>query len=237
MLEGEALLRWEHPLYGFIKPEEVIQIAEESDMIFLIDKWIVHEVCRFIAELTSKDIQPVNICINMSNKQFHHISMYSHIREAVNHYNVPPGLLVAELTENMISTNIEYCQNIMSNLKDLGIMISIDDFGTGYLSLSFIKQYPIDQLKMDKSFIDDIEKGKTDEAIVSAIIALANELNVDIFAKGVETVYQLESLLTLKCHLVQGYLYSRPVQKDRFIHMLRSKSLTPFKHQLNLHQG
>ena len=226
MIGAEALLRWEHHLYGFINPEEMIQIAEESDMIFMIGEWLIHEVCRHLSDVIRSGHCPVRIAINISEKQFHNDSIISQIQQAFHEYNTPSELIIIEITENTLSSKTEYGLSLIRQLNELGIKVSIDDFGTGYSSLSFIKQFPIDHLKIDKSFIDDIEDNKSDEAILNAIIALAKELNVDVIAEGVETSQQLECLNEHGCFFVQGYLYSRPINKEKFMNLIQATTVS-----------
>lgn len=218
----ETLLRWVHPGKGMIAPDKFIPIAEESGQIIEIGKFVLNQSCAQMAELLAKGILPINakVSVNLSAKQFTDPDLLQEIKNAIQNANLSPHNLELEITESIIMKDVEGANIIMEHLKALGVSIAIDDFGTGYSSLSYIKSFPIDVLKVDRSFVMDIPADQNDMAITAAIIAMAHKLNLTVIAEGVETQEQLNFLYVNYCDKGQGYLFSRPLFLEQLIHFL-----------------
>lgn len=211
----EALLRWKHPEQGFISPGKFIPVAEETGLINQIGQWVFREACK---QLRAWQVQfpsdpPLSISVNLSAKQFSHPTLIEEIKQALVETNVSPGSLKIEITESAIIENVEVATDILRQLKALGIRISLDDFGTGYSSLSYLHRFPIDTLKIDRSFVSRMSMPKNSE-IVRTIITLAVNLGMDVIAEGVETREQIILLTGLNCEYVQGFLLSKPVDGE-----------------------
>jgi diguanylate cyclase (GGDEF)-like protein/PAS domain S-box-containing protein len=209
----EALIRWKHPERGYISPLDFIPISEEIGLIIPISEWVFEQAMTDIRELTNqtKNDIPLRLSINLSPYQFQQENFISSIKEAIAEYDFPADLLTLEITENVIIDNIEDTVSKCRLLKDIGIEISLDDFGTGYSSLGYLKQLPINELKIDKSFIRDIEVDKNDAILVEIIISMAHHFDLKIVAEGVETLAQLNFLRNHNCDAYQGYYFSKPL--------------------------
>ena len=214
----EALIRWFDPEQGMISPAEFIPLAEDTGLIGQIGDWVVEAACRDMKALQDKGFPAVKVAINVSAFQFRHGKHLTEvIRQSLEKYNYPAKLFSLELTESILIDDISETLNILNSMRDLGITLAIDDFGTGYSSLSYLKQFPIDILKIDQSFIRDITTDASDKAIVSAIIAMAKQLGIEVLAEGVETEEHQTFLQSQGCDYVQGYLYCRPIPaNERF---------------------
>ena len=208
---AEALLRWQHPERGLLTPFEFIEFAEKRKLIIPIGDWVLSDACRQAREMLDLGIKDCNICINLSSVQLIESDIVNKIFEALDQYNVPPRLLEVEVTETALIENLELAAESLKRLSIRGIKISIDDFGTGYSSLGYLKSFPIDRLKIDRSFIKDINRDKNDEQIVKTIITMAHSLDLTVVAEGVEEEEQLKILTELGCDEIQGYLLSKPV--------------------------
>lgn len=208
----EALLRWNHPTDGLIPPDKFIPIAEETGLIVPIGEWVLKEGCRKLKEWHELGFTNLNIAINLSVRQYEQDNLFTTIKNILEEVNLSPEYLHLELTENHIIKNTELTLQTMKQLKGLGIQIAIDDFGTGYSSLGYLKNLPINMLKIDKSFIQDMTNDET--AIINTIITLARNLNLDVIAEGVETKEQAEFLYSQNCYLMQGYYFSRPLKAE-----------------------
>lgn len=207
----EALIRWNNPGQGLIPPNDFIPFLEETGMIIPVGKWIVSEAIRTHKEFLKYKNGPELISINISGKQFLSEDLASYIIDALWESNLSADNIELEITESLLMENIEETIKVLSRLKELGVKIAVDDFGTGYSSLSYLKRLPIDVLKLDQSFVKDIDKDADSASIASAIISLGHDLGMEIIAEGVETESQMEFLADKKCDIVQGYLYSKPV--------------------------
>jgi len=213
----EVLLRWLHPQHGLISPLDFIPLAEETGLIVPIGQWVIETACEQLKQWQDialfKDLQ---IAVNVSAKQFHQADFVANVMQAVNQYQIKPDNLKLELTESLVLNDIEDTIKKMFALREIGIRFSMDDFGTGHSSLSSIKKLPLDQLKIDQSFVRDIAVDADDAVIVQTIIAMATNLGMEIIAEGVETELQREFLEQHGCYFYQGYLYSKPLPLDEF---------------------
>jgi EAL domain-containing protein (putative c-di-GMP-specific phosphodiesterase class I) len=221
----EALVRWESEKYGPVSPAEFIPVAEESGLILPLGRWIIESVCEHINHWKSRYGVELKVGVNLSAAQFDQSNLALEIRQIVRGAGVPPRMLGVEITESVAMRNIEFSVDTMSQLKELGISISIDDFGTGYSSLAYLKRFPISTLKIDRSFVTEITRDRNDQAIASSIIALAQALDLDVLAEGVETAEQYEYLLGSGCDYIQGYFFSGALPSEDLIPRLQSKGL------------
>lgn len=224
---AEALLRWSHPERGFISPAEFIPLTEETGLILPIGHWVLDCACAQLATWQQSSVTDgLVLSVNVSAKQFFQADFATQVQACIQHHGINPNLLKLELTESILIKNIEDTIAIMNTLGEIGVQFSLDDFGTGYSSLQYLKKLPLTQLKIDKSFIRDIAIDKEDQAIVRAIIAMANSFNLNVIAEGVETTEQLQILQNLGCANYQGYLFSRPVPIENLEELLRRDSPT-----------
>ncbi|MEK4484348.1 EAL domain-containing protein [Psychrobacillus sp. FSL H8-0484] len=214
IIGAEALLRWNHPTEGMISPTEFIPIAEETGLIVPIGKWVLMNACKQMKEWQMQGHSDMNVSVNLSGRQFEEDNLVTIIKDILEEVNLPPELLNIELTENQIIKNTEITIEKMKQIKDLGVSIAIDDFGTGYSSLGYLKNFPIDALKIDRSFIKDLGKADNNAAITNTIITLAQNLNLNVIAEGVETKEQLDFLLSKSCSIMQGYYFSKPIKAE-----------------------
>ncbi len=214
----EALLRWHHPRDGMILPHKFIPLAEESDLIVPIGDWVIDQACRQNRQWQSEyGIQDLKIAVNVSAQQLrrHHLSRS--IKDVLSASGMLPDHLMVEITESMVIEDTENCVQILYELRDHGVHISLDDFGTGYSSLSYLKRLPIDELKVDRSFLVDFQGDDDSSAIFKAIIALSHSLDLTVVAEGVETEQQLHFLREERCDLIQGHYFSKPLSANDFL--------------------
>jgi diguanylate cyclase (GGDEF)-like protein/PAS domain S-box-containing protein len=210
----EALVRWEHPKYGLISPDNFISLAEEGGFMVKIGRWILKEACQQIKKIENRGYD-IKIAVNISSKQLTQNHLEQTTKEVVKQSGINPSHLELEVTEGFLMENIKKVEQTLSNLKKIGIGIAIDDFGTGYSSLSRLKSLPISKLKIDKSFINDVVNNKDDRKITMVIISLAQGLGLDIVAEGVETKEQLEFLKKQGVSKIQGYYFSKPIASEK----------------------
>ncbi len=215
----EALVRWKHPELGMISPAQFIPIAEETGLILPIGEWVLRTALKQAKEWHNA-YKPLVVSVNLSARQFQQQDLVSIVDDALREAGLPSELLELEITESLGMKNPEQTLITLGELKAMGVRIAIDDFGTGYSSLSYLKKFPIDTLKVDRSFVTDMPGDANDSAIVAAIIALAHSLKLTVIAEGVENGAQAEYLLELGCEKVQGYLYSPPVDAAAFARIL-----------------
>ncbi len=212
----EALLRWVRPQHGMVPPDRFIPLAEEMGLIGPIGAWVIHQACQQAAAWHRSGLGPFAVSVNVSGHQFHDTDLHSIIQQALAESRLDPRYLMLEITESMLTGNIERNIDIMHQIKATGAKLSIDDFGTGYSSLSYLKRFPIDELKIDRSFIVDIKFSREDKAIVEAIVAMARSLQLSVVAEGVENMEQLIALRNTGCNIAQGYYFSKPVSAAAF---------------------
>ena len=218
----EALVRWRHPEFGLVPPKDFIPVAEETGQILTIGQTVLESACRQACEWqqTYPAAPPLFISVNLSVKQFNQPGLVENIAALLEQFQLPPRCLKLEITESVFSDNIEAAVGLLTQLRKLGVQLSIDDFGTGYSSLSYLQRFPIDTLKIDRSFVTQMMENEENLAIVRTIVALAQNLGMDVVAEGVETEDQLKLLKKLECENGQGYLFSTPLggrQLEQFI--------------------
>jgi diguanylate cyclase (GGDEF)-like protein/PAS domain S-box-containing protein len=218
----EALLRWRHPELGILSPTRFIALAEETGLILPIGEWVLRTACMQNKLWGKGGLLPLRVAVNLSARQFNQPNFVDRIKCILDETGLSPELLELELTESTVMTLAEETKTVLSRLKDMGISIAIDDFGTGYSSLSYLKHFPIDRLKIDRSFIREMALHSDDAAIVDAIIVMAHSLNLKVTAEGVENKDQLLFLSSRKCDDIQGYYLSMPLADDEFREFLRS---------------
>lgn len=213
----EALLRWQHPRRGLVMPADFIQPSEGNGLIVIIGDWVLQMACAQLALwATDPQLSHLSIAVNVSARQFCETHFVQSVTDIVQQYGVDPGKLKIELTESQLSSDVEEIISKMTELKKLGIRFSLDDFGTGYSSLAFLKRLPLDQVKIDRSFVMDLLDDPNDAAIAGTIMTLASSLGLEAIAEGVESKEQMEFLQHLGCHMFQGYLFSPPLPVEEF---------------------
>ncbi|CAN5873359.1 hypothetical protein BH20ACI4_BH20ACI4_12390 [soil metagenome] len=212
ILEFESLIRWEHPEKGMISPYDFISIAEETGLIIPIGRWILEESCRQLKEWQNMDFpHQMSVSVNLSAKQLMHPSLISQVQEILQKTELDPQFLKLEVTESTVMENSETALRVLSQLRELGVRLSTDDFGTGFSSLSYLHRFPFDRLKIDRSFINKMDEDTKSGEIVRTILMLAQNLNIETVAEGIETRRQLSQLQELGCNFGQGFLFSKPV--------------------------
>ncbi|MBI2297292.1 MAG: EAL domain-containing protein [Betaproteobacteria bacterium] len=217
----EALLRWQHPDLGMVSPVQFIPIAEETGLIVPIGRWVLQTACAQNVAWQREGLPPVCMAVNLSARQFADEDLLKDIAAALEQSGMRPELLELELTESMVMQSPERVTRLLAAIKQMGVRIAIDDFGVGYSSLAQIKRFPIDTLKVDRSFIRDLAGNAEDRAITEAIIAMGKTLSLTVVAEGVETQEQQTFLLNHACDAMQGYYFSRPVPQEEFASFLR----------------
>lgn len=221
----EALLRWNHPKQGMISPEKFIGLAEETGLIIPIGEWILETVCVQIKCWLNQGYIVPKVAINLSGRQFRDKELVKNIARILDHNGVEAKYISLEITESMLINDIEKTVETLIQINEMGIHISIDDFGTGYSSLNYLKSFPIQTLKIDRSFVRDIVTDKNDLAIVTAIIAMAHSLEMSVVAEGIETNEQLQLLIKKECNHYQGYYFSRPVEAEEIENLFKKAHL------------
>ena len=219
----EALVRWMHPRRGLLGPENFIPLAEDSGMIVDLGHWIIKKACETMAEWrrTMPAARDLALSINLSAKQISQPDLVENIKSVLEFYDLPPKMLRLEITETCLTRNTDAILQVLKSLKKLGVQLSIDDFGTGYSSLSYLQQFPVDTLKVDRSFISRISSHPEDIEIVRAVVLLAHSLGMDVVAEGVEKLDQLNAIKGLDCEYVQGFYFSRPMDPDKIEQIIR----------------
>jgi len=223
IIGAEALIRWKHSQLGMISPAKFIPIAEQSMLIVEIGRWVLEQTCELIKSFTNLGIEPVPISVNISGVEFDRPDIVPNVAEILKRTRVNPDFIELELTENVAIGNREACIERMHQLKALGLRLAMDDFGTGFSSLSYLQDLPLDVLKIDQHFIRELETGINSQAIVRAILALADGLHMQVIAEGVETESQLTFLQDHQCKFFQGFLFSRPIPAAELVKLLLDK--------------
>lgn len=216
IIAAEALVRWNQPKRGLISPSQFISIAEDTGLIIPIGNWILNEACRQAKNIENKGIQGFTISVNLSPIQFNDVDLLDCIKQALSNNDLPATCLEIEITESMLMTHLEKTISLLYDIRELGVKISIDDFGTGYSSLSYLKKFPVNTLKIDRSFIKDMPNNQDDVAITKAIVAMAHSLGVEVVAEGVESQDQHSMLYDFGCEMAQGFLYHKPLSAENF---------------------
>ncbi|TCS39100.1 PAS domain S-box-containing protein/diguanylate cyclase (GGDEF)-like protein [Paucimonas lemoignei] len=216
----ESLVRWQHPELGLLSPDQFIPLAEETGLIVPLSKWVLREACKQVCEWQRQNLPPLNVAVNLSARQFVDDHLLEDTALVLRELGMDPTLLELEITESMMMHNPEHTIQILQGLKAMGIRIAIDDFGIGYSSLSHLRQFPIDIIKIDRSFIQDVPGDPADEAITEAIIAMGKSLKITVVAEGVEKPEQLQFLSDLSCEEIQGYFFSKPLPAKDFTKLL-----------------
>jgi EAL domain-containing protein (putative c-di-GMP-specific phosphodiesterase class I) len=215
---AEALIRWHHPLHGLLLPDAFIWLAEKSDLILSIGEWILNQACAQLKQWGfNKQTQLLTISVNISAKHFSQPNFVDQVIEIIRFHGVDANRLKIEIVESLMIEDVEESIDKMGTLRSMGVRFAIDDFGTGYSSLSYLTRLPLDQLKIDKSFIHHIGREPFNGLIVQSIIGIARSLGLEVIAEGVETYEQLAFLEENHCFLYQGYYFSHPVSIEQFL--------------------
>ena len=227
IIGAEALVRWQHPELGLVAPTHFIPLAEESGLIVPLSQWVLKEALHQIIRWQEQGLPAMRVAVNLSARQFVDDNLLNDTIIALRESGIDPSLLELEITESMMMYNTDKTIQMLAELRSMGIRIAIDDFGIGYSSLSHLKQFPIDIIKIDRSFIKDIPGDKADEAITDAIIAMSKTLKIKVVAEGVETIEQLHFLRARGCDEIQGYFFSRPIPAADFARLLTENLTSP----------
>ncbi len=219
---AEALIRWRHPQRGLISPMEFIPLAEECGLIHEIGAWVLHEACRQCAAWRRAGQPSLRVAVNVAAAQFRRGDLLEMVRRALEESHLDPRFLEIELTESAVMTNPEDSAATLEQLSRMGVLVSVDDFGTGYSSMSYLRRFPIDKLKIDRSFITELTTRADDASIVQAIVSLAHSLRLKVVAEGVETLEQLTFLQSVGCDQYQGYHFSPPLPAAEFAELVRN---------------
>jgi len=221
---AEALIRWVHPQRGVITPDAFIPLAEDCGLIGAIGEWVVKEACRQAREWCDAGLAPMRVSVNLSPSQFRGSGLIHSIRRALDDAGLEPQYLEVELTESAVMSDPEESIGVLEQLSAMGVLVSVDDFGTGYSSMSYLRRLPIDKLKIDRVFINEIVSRPEDASIVRAIVSLAHSLRLKVVAEGVETPAQLDFLKAVGCDEYQGFHFSRPLPSREFERVVREKA-------------
>ena len=216
----EALMRWRHPELGMVPPVRFIPIAEDIGLIVSLGEWVLEEACRQIKAWCDAGLPRVAMAVNLASPSFRQPDLVEKVASALRRHGVHPAELCIEATESILMRDADATMTTLKQLRELGVKLSIDDFGTGYSSLSYLRRFPIDQLKIDRSFVNELAVNNDDAAIITAIASLARSLNLDVVAEGVETVEQARLLAEQGCHIMQGYFFGKPVPAEDLTKLL-----------------
>jgi len=224
---GEALLRWDTPDFGLVLPLEFLSALEASGLIHKVGAWVLDEACKICKHWLEQGFSNASISVNVSALQFKKEDFISSVRDALEGNQLDGSMLELELTETCLMNNVEFSLKVLTSLKSMGVRIAIDDFGTGYSSLNYLKRFPIDVLKIDRSFIHDVHDRKNNDnaAIVTAIMSLSHSLHLEVVAEGVESAEELAYMNALGCKIIQGFLFSKPLRVDEFEALLKDNKL------------
>jgi len=223
----EALLRWQHPELGAVSPARFIPLAEQSGQIVAIGAWVLRQACRDLSVWRSIGLNAPPISVNLSPLQFRDPELVNMVRNVLHEHNIAPQQICLELTEGAVMDDVAHSEQVMRALKDLGVRLSLDDFGTGYSSLSYLNRFPFDKVKIDQSFVRDIQSGAQDAVIAKVVISMSHGLGLRVVAEGVETEAQCDFMRRNACDEIQGYFFSRPVPADQMLALLREDRRLP----------
>jgi diguanylate cyclase (GGDEF)-like protein/PAS domain S-box-containing protein len=225
----EALLRWQHPSQGLISPYRFIETAEDTGLLISIGHWLMLQACRQLCEweVSSVSAQPLSMTVNVSERQFTHALLLSDIQDALRDTGVNPSRLQLEITENVAASDPKLTDAILAQLKHMGVGITMDDFGIGSSSLSGLRRFPVDALKIDRTLIAEMQTDRTASDMVEVIITLARKMNLHVIAEGIETTRQMERLIELGCEFGQGYFFSQPLEAKAALQYLRQQVAAP----------
>jgi EAL domain-containing protein (putative c-di-GMP-specific phosphodiesterase class I) len=231
VIGAEALVRWHHPQRGLVMPLAFIPVAEETDLIFALGKWGLSVACREAqswdeAGLVGAGGLPLEIMVNLSARQLQQSNLVDHVVQVLNETGLEPRRLVLEITESAVMQQTDVTLATLHALKALGVEITMDDFGTGYSSLSHLQRFPIDGLKIDRSFVSGLGTSRNDTALVRTVIALGDTLGLRTIAEGIETAQHWEMLITLGCKYGQGFLFARPMEPEQLAAVFRENATT-----------
>ncbi len=222
----EALIRWIHPTRGLVPPLDFIPLAEETGLIVPIGAWVLREAARYAVSLQERYPMdpPFHMAVNLSARQVARPELVDEVREILIETGLEPDSLILEITESVMMQDMELSIERLGSLKQLGVRLAVDDFGTGYSSLNYIRRFPVDILKVDKSFVDGVSEGGEASALTAAVIELAGILNLKPVAEGIERADQLERLLELHCDMGQGFFFAKPLPADELQSLLNERS-------------
>ncbi len=224
---AEALIRWRHPVRGFVPPGTFLPLAENCGLIESIGNWVIHEACQQASAWQRQGLPPTRVSVNLSAFQFRDGKLLGTIRRALHDARLDPTYLEVEVSESTLMSDPEESVNILKQLSEMGVLVSVDDFGTGYSSMSYLQRFPIDKLKIDRTFINEVTSSNDDASIVSAIVSLGHTLKLKVIAEGVETPEQLEFLQMLGCDQYQGYHYSAAMPANELADLIRGGGRQP----------
>jgi EAL domain-containing protein (putative c-di-GMP-specific phosphodiesterase class I) len=213
---AEALVRWQHPSRGLVSPAEFIPVAEESGLIVELGQWVIDQAC---AQARVWD-RPITMCVNLSPRQFQHPHLAADIARSLANSGLEPRRLSLEITESLMVQEPELAVGTLNALRDMGLQLAVDDFGTGYSGLRYLRQFPVDTLKIDRVFIANIDEDAYNSAIVRSVVTLAAALGLRVTAEGIETEAEREQVQALGCYGGQGYLFGRPMPAEAFARLL-----------------
>lgn len=226
----ESLIRWNHPSRGLLAPDQFIEIAEDTGSIIDIGSWVVEEACRASNHIANVTGSPLVVAINISPRQFRDPTLVATMRRCIREQALDPAQLEIEITETMLMHDVSAAQATVEKLSQLGVKLAIDDFGTGYSSLNYLRRFPINTVKIDRSFVMDLPTNTDDLAITKAVIAMAHQLKMEVVAEGVETKAQMDFLVQENCEYAQGYLFSKAIRLEQIVALLQNK--TPVIHNV-----
>jgi EAL domain-containing protein (putative c-di-GMP-specific phosphodiesterase class I) len=220
LIGAEALIRWREPTLGFVSPGQFIPIAEESNLIEAIGAWVLDEACRQIRSWIDQGYPMLRVSVNFSARQFAARGVVENFDRVLARHGLSGAALEVEITESLLAGDMEYTLGVLTALRARGVHVAVDDFGTGYSSLSYLKRFPVNRLKIDQSFVRDIESDADDRAIATAVVTLGHSLGMQVIAEGVEGETQLEILAAMGCDEVQGFHLGRPMSAEQFTALL-----------------
>jgi len=213
----EALARWTDPVLGDVPPDRFIALAEECGLIGAIDAWVLETACAQLAAWQRDDVPVPSISVNVSPLRFHSDDVPAHVKRLLQLHGLKPGALMLEVTERVMLGDDERTRVDLRALNEMGVRLSVDDFGTGYSSLGYLKRLPVSELKLDKSFVSDLEREASDRALADAVIGIGQALGLEVVAEGVETPGQREFLARAGCRIAQGFLWTRALPADELV--------------------